>query len=282
MQGVYDGFAPYVFISYSHKDSERVMPYVRSMQARGFRVWYDGGIEVGTEWPAYIEQRLENCACLMVFLSDNTIESVNCRNEINVATELKKEVLVAQLDETVTFQYGMRLQLSSRQKIFCFRHADADGLADELEKARILENCRGEVQTPPPTAPVAPVTPVAEKSRKKNGWNWANVFCLLACLGTVLSLVLTVNPEALLPASAMTLTAAIVAIFALRQTFWRILNTIAAAVSAALMALGMITHPTMVIEQMGGYAEAAAGALAIFCLYVVLFIISEIKRHKKQ
>ena len=140
---VYQGKEPFIFVSYSHKDSYRVLPIIHSLQCRGFRVWYDEGIEAGTEWPAYIEERLDSCQRVLVFLSDNSIESVNCRNEINVAAETGREMLVAQLDEEVTYKYGMRLQLSSRQKIFCSRHPDVEALVDELAKAKILENCKG-------------------------------------------------------------------------------------------------------------------------------------------
>ena len=139
---VYEGEKPYVFISYSHKDSSRVLPIVNALKARGFRLWYDKGIEVGTEWPAYIESHLIKCSAVVVFLSDNCIDSVNCRNEINVAADLNKNILVAQLDESVEYKHGMMLQLSSRQKIFCNRHPSVDSIIKELERASILENCR--------------------------------------------------------------------------------------------------------------------------------------------
>ena len=44
----YSGDEPYLFISYAHKDSERVLPVILSLQEKGFRVWYDEGIEVGS------------------------------------------------------------------------------------------------------------------------------------------------------------------------------------------------------------------------------------------
>lgn len=144
---VYEGSEPFIFVSYSHKDSTRVLPLIKGLRERGFRLWYDEGIEAGTEWPAYIEEHLEKCACVLVFLSDNSIDSVNCRNEINVAAELPREMLVAQLDENVTYKHGMRLQLSSRQKIFCSRHKNSESLLSELAKAKILEPCRDKERT---------------------------------------------------------------------------------------------------------------------------------------
>ncbi len=141
-KNVYEGREPFIFVSYSHKDGKQVLPIIKGLSQMGFRIWYDEGIEAGTEWPAYIEEHLESCASVLVFLSDNSIESINCRNEINVSAELKKDMLVAQLTENVTYKYGMRLQLSSIQKIFCSRHDSIDSLLDELSNARTLAPCK--------------------------------------------------------------------------------------------------------------------------------------------
>ncbi|MBQ1488402.1 MAG: toll/interleukin-1 receptor domain-containing protein, partial [Lachnospiraceae bacterium] len=47
----YEGKEKYIFISYSHKDTDRVMPIISRLMNEGFRVWYDDGISPGTEWP---------------------------------------------------------------------------------------------------------------------------------------------------------------------------------------------------------------------------------------
>ena len=44
----YKGDRPFLFISYAHKDSERVLPIIRRLMAQGYRVWYDAGIDPGT------------------------------------------------------------------------------------------------------------------------------------------------------------------------------------------------------------------------------------------
>jgi hypothetical protein len=46
---VYKGNDPYVFVSYSHRDSLLVFPEIIKIKAQGFNVWYDEGIEAGTE-----------------------------------------------------------------------------------------------------------------------------------------------------------------------------------------------------------------------------------------
>ena len=75
----YEGSHPYAFISYSHKDADIVMPAIEAMQRQGILIWYDAGIEAGSEWPEYIASHLKNCSCVLTFISENFIDSPNCR-----------------------------------------------------------------------------------------------------------------------------------------------------------------------------------------------------------
>ena len=96
---VYEGNDKYIFVSYAHKDSQKVVPIVETLSSNGFRVWYDSGIEAGTEWPEYIEDHLIKSEVVVVFMTPNTIESRNCRNEINFALELKKPLCTLRCTE---------------------------------------------------------------------------------------------------------------------------------------------------------------------------------------
>lgn len=138
---VYEGNDKYIFVSYAHKDSQKVVPIVETLSSNGFRVWYDSGIEAGTEWPEYIEDHLIKSEVVVVFMTPSTIESRNCRNEINFALELKKEILVVYLEET-TLLKGMRLQLNSTQSLYRKNHNSAETFITELLNAKILSSCR--------------------------------------------------------------------------------------------------------------------------------------------
>ena len=138
---VYEGNEKYIFISYAHKDSQKVIPIVETLSENGFRVWYDSGIEAGTEWPEYIEDHLVSSEVVVVFMTPNTIDSRNCRNEINFALELKKEILVVYLEETELIK-GMRLQLNSTQSLFRKNHSSTETFIEELLNARIIAECR--------------------------------------------------------------------------------------------------------------------------------------------
>ena len=45
----YEGTENYIFVSYTHKDSEAVFSVIERLHKRGYRIWYDDGIAPGSE-----------------------------------------------------------------------------------------------------------------------------------------------------------------------------------------------------------------------------------------
>lgn len=152
--GAYEGSEPYIFISYAHSDTQQVLPIISALQDRGFRIWYDAGIEAGTEWPEYIAQHVKDCGSFMAFMSHHAADSHNCRREINFAIKLRKEPLVIYLED-VELSLGMQMQLDSLQAIYRTRHSDDASFLNELCRSRLLSPCRGET-TPQQSAQQAP------------------------------------------------------------------------------------------------------------------------------
>lgn len=79
----YEGPEKYIFVSYSHRDGETIARILEALDEKGVRIWYDEGIEWGTEWPESIAKHLHECAVVMAFHSKTSVESRNCRQEIN-------------------------------------------------------------------------------------------------------------------------------------------------------------------------------------------------------
>jgi len=150
---VYEGKEPYIFISYAHRDSDRVIPLIEAIQNRGFRVWYDAGIEAGTEWPEYIAEHLDRSAAIIVFLSKSTLESHNCRREINLAIELRKDPLVVHMED-IQLTLGMRMQLGTLQAMFRNRHSSQEAFLDALCSAKMLLACKCEEPVQPSQPPL--------------------------------------------------------------------------------------------------------------------------------
>lgn len=136
----YEGIKPYIFISYAHKDSARVLPVIESLTAAGYRVWYDGGIEAGSEWPEYIAGHLKKSACVLAFLSDAFVNSQNCRQELTFAQNLRVPMLNVYLED-VRLSDGMQMQLGLNQCIFLKNFASHGAFMKALCRAEILAAC---------------------------------------------------------------------------------------------------------------------------------------------
>ena len=128
----------YVFISYSHADLSKVLAVIKELKKRGIDVWYDEGVEAGTEWPEYIAKKIKNAEVFIAFMSPSFVGSVNCRNEINFARNCKKEMLVVYLEDT-ELSDGMQLQFGSIQAMFYNRSKDDSEFINNLLDAQILK-----------------------------------------------------------------------------------------------------------------------------------------------
>lgn len=134
----------YVFISYSHRDSERILPFIKRLITDGFHVWYDEGIDPGTEWDENIAAHLKGCSGIIAFLSENYLGSENCRDELNYARDLGKDRLLIYL-ENVELPAGMAMRLNRLQAINKYKFKIDDDFYSELTKAPILMPCRTSV-----------------------------------------------------------------------------------------------------------------------------------------
>lgn len=96
----YEGKRPYLFISYSHRDSEKVLDAITRLDHRRLRLWYDEGIPAGSDWPANIERHMRDCAAVLFFRSVTALASPNCFSEIKTAVSLGKPLWIVQLDHS--------------------------------------------------------------------------------------------------------------------------------------------------------------------------------------
>ncbi len=148
----YEGNDPYIFVSYAHKDSERVLPVIHQLYERKYRVWYDEGIKPGSEWPKNIAIHLQKAAAVLVFVSKNSLASPNCKNEISRAPKDKKMILVSidgVISDSLFFKedkYKLGDELLSRMKeltIFDLGDDLIDRLTDNIDPSFIGDGVSG-------------------------------------------------------------------------------------------------------------------------------------------
>lgn len=171
---VYDeGKKPYLFISYSHEDTTSVVAAIRALQRVGYRIWYDMGISAGAQWPEDVADHIYGCDAVLAFMTPNAITSDNCREELFYAKKLKKNILLAYLQEC-DLSHGMDMRLGTLQFIDRRRCKDDEEFYTRLAKAKILQPCRGEIEggeavvapPEPSPAPKKPKTIIEELQEK--------------------------------------------------------------------------------------------------------------------
>ncbi len=90
-----------VFISYSRKDSDVVLPIVKKLEDNGLSVWIDrDGIESGDAFKSVIVRAIKNSDVFLFFSSKNSNQSPWTIKEVNTAVHLKKSIIPIRLDDT--------------------------------------------------------------------------------------------------------------------------------------------------------------------------------------
>lgn len=168
----YNGDMPYIFISYSHKDTNIVLQMISQMQADGFRAWYDEGIKPGAEWDDYIASKVNKSSYFVAFLSDNYLASSNCKDEMNYARDHVDNILLVYL-APVNLPSGMEMRFGRSQAIHAYNYESKDEFFNKLYLSKDINLCRGDSQVniveesfenipdEPYDAPVTQAAPVA-------------------------------------------------------------------------------------------------------------------------
>ena len=121
----YKGDKPYIFVSYAHRNSKVVFRHITRLRDEGFRIWYDEGIDPGTDWSDEIAKALTNATSFLVFVSPEMVESHNVKKEIVFALSKKKQMIAVHIAET-TLPPGLEMQLSNIQALLENRFNDKE------------------------------------------------------------------------------------------------------------------------------------------------------------
>jgi len=99
----YKGNEKYIFVSYSHLDSENVYRDISILQSKGIRIWYDEGLPAGEEWDKIVYPKIisEQCACVIFFVSPHFFRSKSIAKEIEIVFNLKGSELSAKKNFSV-------------------------------------------------------------------------------------------------------------------------------------------------------------------------------------
>lgn len=160
----YSGTAPYGFISYAHGDADRVLPVIGALSGDRYRLWYDAGIEAGTNWPEVVASHLSHAGAVVFFLSARFLRSQNCVREVHYAVAERKRMILVYL-EPVELPGDLAMQFSTAALVQGI-HGDSLGIAKDTETA-LGPAFLGDGVTGYETLSVS--------RRKGNGWHVASV-----------------------------------------------------------------------------------------------------------
>lgn len=204
----YEGDKPYIFISYAHANSPAVMEVVTRLHDRGYRIWYDEGIEVGSEWPECIASHLAGAPLVMAFISNSYIASDNCRREMHYALTKRIKTINIFLEDT-QMTPGMEMQIGSifalmkhcmseesfYQKLYSAPLLNSEPFSDIVKPLPVTETApvpakpaevppkKKQKREKPPKEPKESKPPKASGSKNLKRWIiWGLVLLLLAAV----------------------------------------------------------------------------------------------------
>lgn len=148
----YKGSDSYIFVSYAHADKERVFSILDFLASKQYRIWFDEGIDPGTEWDENIASHLQNCEGLIAFITKNYLDSDNCKDELNYARDLSKDRLLVYLEE-VDLPAGMAMRLNRIQAVFEYKYSDKREFFGKLIETPMIKRNKMTIDAPKQKTP---------------------------------------------------------------------------------------------------------------------------------
>ena len=144
----YLGFQPtknpnYYFVSYNNEDADRVGAITQKIAESGIDLWYDHGIDYGTDWETVITERIEHAQAIVLFFTEGILHKKHSyvQKEYKIATEFyDKQIFVVLLDqinkeEVPSKQVAWWTEINEMQCIPGYEYKDTDSLAQDIVAA---------------------------------------------------------------------------------------------------------------------------------------------------
>lgn len=82
-----------LFLSYAHKDIDKVQPLVQTLTKGGQTVWWDDQLRTGPRWKDQLADQIGKADAIVLALTPAWLESPYCQWEFITAAELGKQVI---------------------------------------------------------------------------------------------------------------------------------------------------------------------------------------------
>lgn len=138
----YDGEEPYIFISYSHRDTQQVYEILKVIDREKYRFWYDDTMEIGEDFREELRSRIEKCSAFLLFLSNAALESKYCGMEIISAYKYEKRIYPVYLQEDVVIPAPLKMILENLQHVSGASKQNMDKYINKLVQSLPIETMR--------------------------------------------------------------------------------------------------------------------------------------------
>ena len=99
----YEGNEPYVYVSYSFRDFEKVAPICQGLAEKGVAIWYDVGLTFGSEWESQIADKIINSSFVILFATKTIFQSDSfIKFEFKLAEQFRKKIIIVFLEDIKT------------------------------------------------------------------------------------------------------------------------------------------------------------------------------------
>ena len=109
---VYNGTEPYIFISYSHANTNAVYNILKRLDRERFRLWYDDTMEIGEDFREELRSKIEGCGAVLLFVSKESMNSKYVGMEIITAFKNNKRIYPIYLEENVQIPGVLKMILA--------------------------------------------------------------------------------------------------------------------------------------------------------------------------
>ncbi len=125
-----------IFVSYARVDKPYCVRIIETLRAHD--VWYDQRLYAGQDWWKEILRRLEWCEAFIYLLSPDSVASLYCRRELELALRLKRHIIPALIDKQTILPESMK----SWQYVDLSRSLTVENVSQLLNAILVLERQR--------------------------------------------------------------------------------------------------------------------------------------------
>ena len=144
-----------IFVSYARVDKPYCIRVIETLHAHD--VWYDQRLYAGQDWWKEILRRLDWCEVFVYLLSPDSVASLYCRRELEIARRLKRQIIPVLINKDTILPDKMR----DWQYVDLSEKLTVENVTSLLNSILVVERRQGATgPAPAPTRPIGegPVT----------------------------------------------------------------------------------------------------------------------------